>query len=129
MTPSNLLRYVLNYLCPNTWGLRQKVSKWTGLHLSRYPGCQATLEDELNAQFSTLALMSFFAVAPLVLYWLFLRFGSGRQLILSPPYTILTAPGIYSGDEQVSQTNILPMHLNGEPISFFPLVSTSDHQQ
>lgn len=38
--PKTLLRLLLNASCPDIWGLRRRVSAYTGIHLSRLPGCQ-----------------------------------------------------------------------------------------
>lgn len=38
--PKTLLRLLLNASCPDIWGLRRRVSAYTGIHLSSLPGCQ-----------------------------------------------------------------------------------------
>lgn len=40
LDPTTLLRLLLNACCPDVWGLRARVARWTGFKLSSLPGCQ-----------------------------------------------------------------------------------------
>lgn len=46
--PKTLLRLLLNASCPDVWGLRRRVSAYTGIHLSSLPGCQVGVRVKVD---------------------------------------------------------------------------------
>lgn len=107
--------------CPCEWRLSRRASLW--LDKIWLPASHATLEDEMDLHLLAFAIRALTSVAPLILYWFYQRFGSGRELYLAPPFTAVHSEGP-RGEVLHYQTDILPIPVSAVGDGhYFPLVS------
>lgn len=92
--------------CPHEWRLPRRAALWLDGVWPPVP--QATLEDEVDLHLMAFAIRALTSVAPLILYWFYQRFGSGRQLYLAPPFTAVHSEGP-RGEVLHYQTDTLPI--------------------
>jgi len=93
--------------------------------LSPVWGVQETLDEELQSQVMIFIVRSLTLSMPLIIYWMFQRFGSGRTLVLTPPYHVVHANGseAWNAGGQIGVNYTLPLPLSADKPRYFPLVS------
>lgn len=107
------------------FGLRCKMSKWTGLKLSSVAGLQSTLDDELQINVVLIIIASMLLAIPPILTW-FTVWYKGRTLVLTPPYTYVWGNGTAdwnAGGHLRVDDDTLPIKLSHDTKKYFPLVS------
>jgi len=104
---------------------RRRLCKLTVLAFTDHPGCQATIQDELDWSLWKFAVVTLMAALPLLAYWFYERFSPNRTVLMAqPPYLVTRTEVAEDGASDFHIVDVLPLPVILQPTkSHQPMVS------